>query len=145
MFCCHVIGPQEAGKSSFLKGFVGKTSKAPTPDASQRISDLPKFAINTLKIYNQEKYLIVSLGFAKNHKNFKSLLIKFPLQLREVDLFQVDDHLSEPELICDVICMMYDGSDPYSFEYIASIFLVSRKNWLQKQIPKAYFSIAEVL
>ncbi|XP_074600717.1 mitochondrial Rho GTPase [Brevipalpus obovatus] len=110
VFCCHVIGPKDAGKSSFLKSFLCKSGKNPNIERSRRTSNLPKFAINSLKIHMQEKHLI----------------------LREVDILQVTDNLSEPELICDVICMMYDASDPNSFRYIASIFL---KHFKEAKIP----------
>lgn len=37
----------------------------------------------------------------------------------------LNDNLTEPELMCDVVCLMYDATDPKSFEYIARIFLVN--------------------
>lgn len=68
-------------------------------------------------------------------------LITSPFQLREVDILQVTDNLSEPELICDVICMMYDASDPNSFRYISSIFLVRSLILTMKRSQfKAYLS-----
>lgn len=36
----------------------------------------------------------------------------------------INDTLTEPELFCDVACLMYDSTDPKSFEYIARIFMV---------------------
>ena len=117
VFSCHVIGPQGAGKSSFMRGFlghdlekqqvyainsVGPNSQQPSLNTSAlgaaSSSQLPpNFGVNSLMIYGQEKYLIC----------------------REVDIFSLSDKLTEPELMCDVVCLMYDLSCPRSFEYIA--------------------------
>lgn len=43
--------------------------------------------------------------------------------MREIDLFNLNDKLSEPELVCDVACLLYDCTDSKSFEYIARIYL----------------------
>lgn len=59
------------------------------------------FSVNSIQIYGQEKYLII----------------------REVDIFTLTDKLAEPELMCDVVCLTYDLSNPHSFEYIARIYL----------------------
>uniref|UniRef100_A0A674MHU4 Mitochondrial Rho GTPase n=1 Tax=Takifugu rubripes TaxID=31033 RepID=A0A674MHU4_TAKRU len=51
------------------------------------------YAINTTYVYGQEKYLLV---------NF--------------------DYLSDVDLACDVVCLVYDVSNPHSFEYCANVF-----------------------
>lgn len=44
-------------------------------------------------------------------------------QLHEV--FPDFDCLSDVDLACDIVCLVYDVSNPYSFEYCASIFKVN--------------------
>lgn len=48
---------------------------------------------------------------------------KFSPQLHEV--FPDFDYLSDVDLDCDIVCLVYDVSNPHSFEYCASIFKVS--------------------
>lgn len=103
VFTCHLIGPHGTGKSTFMKGLLGRNlqeqAKLNFKQTGQQ--EQPNYVINTMSIYGQDKYLI----------------------MREVDIFDLSDKLSEPELFCDVVCLMYDSSDPKSFEYIARIFL----------------------
>lgn len=126
VFSCHVIGPQGAGKSSFLKGFLGQNLEKqffikenlrqdPKSDKKSRANHMVptennliraytstvNYSVNSVEIYGQEKYLII----------------------REVDIFTLTDKLAEPELMCDVVCLTYDLSNPHSFEYIARIYL----------------------
>ena len=103
VFLCQLIGPRGAGKSTFMKGLLGRNLQE---QAQQNFNqkdgqDTLRQVINTMNIYGQEKYLI----------------------MREKDIFDPSEDLSEPELFCDVVCLMYDSSDPKSFEYIARIFL----------------------
>ena len=126
VFSCHLIGPQGAGKSSFMKGFLGfnlekqELVKEQSRDnnkghnnhkkqdgASSSSNNIltnglnPNYSVNQILIYGQEKYLII----------------------REVDIFSLADRLTEPELLCDVVCLMYDVTNPRSFEYVARIYL----------------------
>lgn len=158
VFSCHVIGPQGAGKSSFMKGFLGHslskqnsmkerlrqgfynsncnskksssvnhqpssnvsgssnksflglapststtsiTSTSSINNLIKPISLMANYSVNSITIYGQEKYLII----------------------REVDVFSLTERLAEPELLCDVVCLTYDLSNPKSFEYIARIYL----------------------
>lgn len=107
VFTCHLIGPHGAGKSTFMKGLLGRNLQEQAQQnfnnnkIGNHIQDTPNYVINTMSIYGQDKYLI----------------------MREVDIFDLSDKLSEPELFCDVVCLMYDSSDSKSFEYIARIFL----------------------
>lgn len=72
--------------------------RSPTMSAASSSTQLPpNFAVNSIMIYGQEKYLVC----------------------REVDIFSLSDKLTEPELMCDVVCLMYDLSCPRSFEYVA--------------------------
>ncbi|GIY59417.1 hypothetical protein CEXT_444912 [Caerostris extrusa] len=98
VFHCQVIGPQGAGKSTFMQGFIGKTLQV---QASINKAQLTPYTINSLQVYGQEKYLL----------------------LHEVDIYGMNDTLTPPELYCDVVCLMYDASHSRSFEYIARLFL----------------------
>ncbi|CAG2106672.1 unnamed protein product [Medioppia subpectinata] len=112
VFSCHLVGPQGAGKTSFMKGFLGNTllqTKAKS-SLSNKISLYSNYVVNTIQIYGQQKYLII----------------------REIDILTLNDRLTEPELICDVSCLMYDSTDPKSFEYIATNFL---KCFMNTKLP----------
>uniref|UniRef100_A0A8C1XQH4 Ras homolog family member T1 n=1 Tax=Cyprinus carpio TaxID=7962 RepID=A0A8C1XQH4_CYPCA len=56
------------------------------------------YAISTAHVYGQEKYLLLH------------------------EIFPDFDFLSETELSCDIVCLIYDVSNPCSFEYCAQIF-----------------------
>lgn len=47
----------------------------------------------------------------------------FSSQLHEV--FPDFDYLSEVDLACDIVCLVYDASNPHSFEYCANVFKVN--------------------
>ena len=99
-FRCHVIGPRDAGKSTFCQGFLGRSLQDIEGINNE---DLPLHVVNTVQIYGQEKYLV----------------------LQDIDVKSLTDMLSPIELHCDVICLVYDISNPKSFEFVARIFLVS--------------------
>lgn len=46
------------------------------------------------------------------------------MQLNEVDVEA--EFLKTSDASCDVACLMYDSSDPHSFDYCASIYKVGR-------------------
>ncbi|XP_076366023.1 mitochondrial Rho GTPase isoform X2 [Tachypleus tridentatus] len=98
VFQCHVIGPQGAGKTTFMQGFLGKTLEQ---QENLNKAHLSRYTINSVQVYGQEKYLL----------------------LHEIDIFGINDTLTPPELQCDVVCLMYDASHSRSFEYIARIYL----------------------
>uniref|UniRef100_A0A3Q3VV31 Mitochondrial Rho GTPase n=1 Tax=Mola mola TaxID=94237 RepID=A0A3Q3VV31_MOLML len=66
------------------------------------------YAINTVQVNNHEKYLI----------------------LNEVDV-EVE-FLKTSDAACDVACLMYDASDPHSFNYCASIY---KQHYMESNIP----------
>ncbi|CAL1599235.1 unnamed protein product [Knipowitschia caucasica] len=104
VFLCKVIGPRGTGKSAFLQAFINHkfTKKEKSSSA------FPLFVINTVQVGNQEKYLI----------------------LHEVD---VDvEVLKASDAACDVACLMYDVSDPHSFDYCASIY---KQHYMESNIP----------
>lgn len=39
-------------------------------------------------------------------------------------MFPDFDYLSDSDLACDIVCLVYDVSNPYSFEYCAKVFKV---------------------
>ena len=65
----------------------------------------PTYIINALSVYGQEKHLVV----------------------RDIDVYNTSDALLPDEINCDVACLVYDTSDPKSFQFIAKIYVVSER------------------
>ncbi|KAF4080298.1 hypothetical protein AMELA_G00168870 [Ameiurus melas] len=103
VFHCNVFGSSGSGKSSFLQAFIGRNL-----NCQKTIRDEHKshYAINMVHVYGQEKYLL----------------------LREIcsDL----EFVSESDLCCDVVCLIYDISDPNSFNYCVQVFKVFSHTWI---------------
>uniref|UniRef100_A0AAY4AN58 Mitochondrial Rho GTPase n=1 Tax=Denticeps clupeoides TaxID=299321 RepID=A0AAY4AN58_9TELE len=100
VFRCNIFGASGSGKTGFLQSFLGRNlMKIP----SSLITTLSYYAINTIYVYGQEKYLLV---------NF--------------------DVLSDAELSCDVVCLLYDISNPGSFEYCTKVF---KQYFMDSKIP----------
>uniref|UniRef100_A0A8C7YLF3 Ras homolog family member T1a n=1 Tax=Oryzias sinensis TaxID=183150 RepID=A0A8C7YLF3_9TELE len=92
VFRCNVFGAAGSGKSGFLQAFLGR---------NLQVSDKTHksyYAISTTYVYGQEKYLLL-------HEAIPDV-----------------DFLSEEELACDVVCLVYDVNDPRSFEYCAKVY-----------------------
>ncbi|CAK6964161.1 mitochondrial Rho GTPase 2 [Scomber scombrus] len=104
VFLCKVIGPRGTGKSAFLQAFVGRN----VVNKGNSCSAFSPYAINTVQVSNQEKYLI----------------------LNEVDVEA--QFLKASDASCDVACLMYDSSDPHSFDYCASIY---KQHYMESNIP----------
>lgn len=51
------------------------------------------------------------------------MLMLFSSQLHEV--FPDFDYMSDVDLACDIVCLVYDVSNPHSFEYCANVFKVN--------------------
>lgn len=94
---CHVLGPQGAGKTCFLRGLLGCGLDQGLPPRHPG----SKYAIERLPVYGQDKYLL----------------------LHEVDLFGQHDPPVAPELHCDAVCLLFDASNPRSFEHVARAYL----------------------
>ena len=47
------------------------------------------------------------------------------LVMLDADVLAASDGLTAAQTNCDVICLVYDASNPRSFEYCARIYLVS--------------------
>ncbi|TKS89948.1 WD repeat-containing protein 90 [Collichthys lucidus] len=99
VFLCKVIGPRGTGKTAFLQAFLGRN----VLNKGNSSSAFSPYAINTVQVSSQEKYLI----------------------LNEVDV-EVE-FLKASDASCDVACLMYDTSDPHSFDYCASIYKSTTK------------------
>uniref|UniRef100_A0A672QN95 Ras homolog family member T1 n=1 Tax=Sinocyclocheilus grahami TaxID=75366 RepID=A0A672QN95_SINGR len=95
VFRCHVFGITGSGKTGFLQGFLGRNLVLQRAIKEEHKS---YYAISTAHVYGQEKYLLL-------HEFFPDF-----------------DFLSETELSCDIVCLIYDVSNPCSFEYCAQIF-----------------------
>ncbi|RXN21814.1 WD repeat-containing 90 [Labeo rohita] len=103
VFLCKVIGPRGTGKTDFLRAFLERSTERNKRDPGPPTI----YAINTVSIANQDKYLI----------------------LEEVDV--ETEFLKAADAACDVACLMYDVSDPDSFNYCASIY----KHYMDSGIP----------
>uniref|UniRef100_A0A3B4A3D5 Mitochondrial Rho GTPase n=1 Tax=Periophthalmus magnuspinnatus TaxID=409849 RepID=A0A3B4A3D5_9GOBI len=66
------------------------------------------YAISTTYVYGQEKYLLLH------------------------EVFPDFDYLTDADLACDVVCLVYDTSNPYSFEYCAKVF---KHYFMESKIP----------
>uniref|UniRef100_A0A7N6BRH6 Mitochondrial Rho GTPase n=1 Tax=Anabas testudineus TaxID=64144 RepID=A0A7N6BRH6_ANATE len=102
VFLCKVIGPRGTGKTAFLQAFVAQER------GESCLNAFSPYAINTVHVSNQEKYLI----------------------LNEVDVEA--EFLKASDANCDVACLMYDTSDPHSFDYCASIY---KQHYMESKIP----------
>ncbi|XP_053662201.1 mitochondrial Rho GTPase [Anopheles marshallii] len=107
VYMCHVIGAKDASKTTFCRAFLAQDMKRLT-DRDIRHSN--RYAINTVQVYGQEKYLV----------------------LRDVDARLVLDPLQPSEVNCDVACLVYDVGNAKSFEYIARIYI---KYFAESKIP----------
>uniref|UniRef100_A0A2K6G0Z3 Ras homolog gene family member T1 n=1 Tax=Propithecus coquereli TaxID=379532 RepID=A0A2K6G0Z3_PROCO len=104
VFRCNVIGMKNCGKSGVLQALLGRNLMR-----QKKIRDDHKayYAINTVYVCGQEKYLLL-------HDISES------------------EFLTEAEIICDVVCLVYDVSNPKSFEYWARIF---KQHFMDSRIP----------
>uniref|UniRef100_A0A665VAW1 Mitochondrial Rho GTPase n=1 Tax=Echeneis naucrates TaxID=173247 RepID=A0A665VAW1_ECHNA len=87
---------------------TGKTAFLQAFVGRNSSSAFSPYTINTVQVSNQEKYLI----------------------LQEVDVEA--QFLKQSDAYCDVACLMYDTSDPHSFDYCASIY---KQHYMESNIP----------
>lgn len=104
VFRCNVIGVKGCGKTGVLQSLLGRNLMR-----QKKIRDDHKsyYAINTVYVYGQEKYLLL-------HDISES------------------EFLTEAEIVCDVVCLVYDVTNPKSFEYCARIF---KQHFMDSRIP----------
>ncbi|XP_016076194.1 PREDICTED: mitochondrial Rho GTPase 2 isoform X3 [Miniopterus natalensis] len=108
---CKVVGARGVGKSAFLQAFLGRGLGHQDTGELHKIPAI--YAINTVQVNGQEKYLI----------------------LCEVD---ADSLLSTmPDAACDVACLMFDGSDPQSFALCISVY---KRHYMDGQTPCLFVS-----
>ncbi|KAM5131147.1 mitochondrial Rho GTPase 2 isoform 3-T3 [Callospermophilus lateralis] len=106
---CKVVGARGVGKSSFLQAFLGHSLR----DTRACSGEAPIHVINTVLVSGQEKYLI----------------------LCEVDM---DSMLATSlDTACDVACLMFDGSDPASFAFCATVY---KRHYMDGQTPCLFVS-----
>uniref|UniRef100_A0A671PTP5 Mitochondrial Rho GTPase n=1 Tax=Sinocyclocheilus anshuiensis TaxID=1608454 RepID=A0A671PTP5_9TELE len=105
VFRCNVLGARGSGKSGFLQAFLGRNLAR-----QKRIREdhMSYYAMSTTYVYGQEKYLLLH-----------EVLPDF-------------EFLSEADLVCDVVCLVYDISNPRSFEYCAKVY---KKHFLDSKTP----------
>ncbi|NP_997869.1 mitochondrial Rho GTPase 1-A [Danio rerio] len=105
VFRCNVLGARGCGKSGFLQAFLGRNLVR-----QKRIREDHKsyYAISTTYVYGQEKYLLL-------HEVLPDV-----------------EFLSEADLACDVVCLVYDISNPRSFEYCAKVY---KKHFMDSKTP----------
>lgn len=104
VYQCHVIGTKDSGKPVFCLGHLGYTAEE-TSKFQHEIERESQCTINVVHVYGQEKYLV----------------------LRDVEL--KEGFLAPSDLMCDVVCLMYNVSNPKSFEFIAHIYLVGTSDF----------------
>uniref|UniRef100_A0A8C6IP75 Mitochondrial Rho GTPase n=1 Tax=Melopsittacus undulatus TaxID=13146 RepID=A0A8C6IP75_MELUD len=104
VFLCNVVGMKGCGKSGVLQALLGRNLFRQRQIRAEHKS---YYAIHTVYVYGQEKYLLLH------------------------DVSDAD-FLTDAETICDVVCLVYDVSNPKSFEYCARIF---KQHFVDSRIP----------
>uniref|UniRef100_A0A1A9WQN9 Mitochondrial Rho GTPase n=1 Tax=Glossina brevipalpis TaxID=37001 RepID=A0A1A9WQN9_9MUSC len=107
VYICHVIGPKGSGKTGLCRGFLLDDMRSLI---GKEFKTNVNYCVNTVQVYGQEKHLI----------------------LRDIDVKHALDPLQPQEVNCDVACLVYDTSNPRSFEYIARIYI---KYYAESKIP----------
>ncbi|XP_072798417.1 mitochondrial Rho GTPase 2 isoform X4 [Vicugna pacos] len=108
---CKVVGARGVGKSSFLQAFLGRgLGHQGAQDLSEESST---YAIDTVQVNGQEKYLILC-------------------EVGADSLLTV-----AADATCDVACLMFDGSDPASFTLCASVY---KRHYMDGQTPCLFVS-----
>src|SRR5699024_11772439 len=99
-----------------MKKFIGKTAQS---NGHKSESIYNNYVVNSLLIYGQRKFLIVS-----DRDLLTMVWLILCSQIKEIDVLNVNIPLIDPELFCDVSCLMFDQSDSKSFECVAHIYTV---------------------
>ncbi|XP_064631820.1 mitochondrial Rho GTPase 1-like isoform X2 [Lineus longissimus] len=96
VFFCRVIGAKGVGKTAFLQGLLGRNLQYIATLDKEHLS---AFSINTVQVYGQDKHVL----------------------LHEMDANAIGDYTPEVGS-CDVACLLYDVTNPRSFQYIVNIY-----------------------
>ncbi|XP_037946253.1 mitochondrial Rho GTPase-like isoform X2 [Teleopsis dalmanni] len=107
VYMCHVIGPKGAGKTGLCRAFLIENMNSLI---NKEFRTNVVHCVNSVQVYGQEKHLIL-----------REIVVNNPL-----------DPLQPQEVNCDVACLVYDSSNPRSFEYIARIYI---KYYAESKIP----------
>ncbi|XP_034949325.1 mitochondrial Rho GTPase isoform X1 [Chelonus insularis] len=107
VYTCHVIGPKSSGKTTLCRSFIDPKLEKLTDD---KVPTNANVAVNTVHVYGQEKIII----------------------LRDINIMNVQDALTPAQIQCDAAALVYDASNPRSFEYIARIYI---KYFADSKIP----------
>ncbi|XP_029165741.1 mitochondrial Rho GTPase isoform X2 [Nylanderia fulva] len=107
VYTCHVIGPKSSGKTTLCRTFIDpKLEKL----NDETVPSNAHVTVNTLHVYGQEKTMV----------------------LKDINVLNVQDALTPAEIQCDAAALVYDASNPKSFEYIARIYI---KYFADSKIP----------
>ncbi|KAL6441986.1 hypothetical protein ACFW04_002378 [Cataglyphis niger] len=107
VYTCHVIGPKSSGKTTLCRTFIDpKLEKL----NDETVPSNAHISVNTLHVYGQEKTMV----------------------LKDINVLNVQDALTPAEIQCDAAALVYDASNPKSFEYIARIYI---KYFADSKIP----------
>lgn len=107
VYTCHVIGRKSSGKTTLCRSFIDpKLDKL----NDNNVPSNTQIAVNTVSVYGQEKTIV----------------------LRDINILNVQDALMPTQIQCDAAALVYDTSDPKSFEYIARIYI---KYFADSKIP----------
>lgn len=107
VYTCHVIGPKSSGKTTLCRTFIDpKLEKL----NDETVPSNAHITVNTLHVYGQEKMVV----------------------LKDINVLNVQDALTPAEIQCDAAALVYDASNPKSFEYIARIYI---KYFADSKIP----------
>ncbi|KAG8445970.1 hypothetical protein GDO86_013733 [Hymenochirus boettgeri] len=104
VFRCNVIGVQGCGKSGILQSHLGRNLMRQKMIRQEHKS---YYAINPVYVYGQEKYLLLH-------------------HVTECEA------LSAADATCDVVCLVYDVTNPKSFEYCTRIF---KQHFMDSRTP----------
>ncbi|KAJ1919680.1 ERMES complex Ca(2+)-binding regulatory GTPase gem1 [Mycoemilia scoparia] len=108
VFRCYVFGAPKSGKTSFIRAFVRKDF-VPTYTPTDRTWT----AVNSAEAKGSERYLVL--------EEFGPY---------DTSVLQNRQKMAE----CDLLCLLYDSSDPNSFSYITQL----RKNYSLDHIPQIF-------
>lgn len=106
VFECRVFGQRGVGKSVFLQGLLGRNLQYLKTLNREQLSP---YTINLVRVRGQERYLV----------------------LREMDV-DISSKLANCDMFCDVICLLYDVTNPHTFEYCAQLYM---QNFSQSALP----------
>lgn len=113
VFNCFVVGKPKSGKSSLLESFLGRPfTELYSPTMR------PQISVNSLELKGGKQYYLILQEFGG----------------QENAILENRDKLKN----CDVLCLVYDSSDPESFSYLVG--LVKRYESLQ-DLPVVFVAL----